>query len=161
MCSSYSFDLSSYFYYIAGITSNPQNHKVRTMAEKVSIKGIVTARKCNCCGHHEIGVTTRAGEYISLKPGMKIQIEFTKKNISKDQALEIYKAHIAEDNQQIFKITDSIPSNINVYGLPSEECWYILCSYHPHAHLISSSRLICISKNTGRILFDGSANDEG
>ncbi len=43
-------------------------------AEDGSIEGIVTARKCDCCGHHEIGVTTQAGEYVSLKPGMKVKI---------------------------------------------------------------------------------------
>jgi len=49
---------------------------------KESIEGVVTARKCDCCGHHEIGITTQTGEYISLKPGMKIQIELLNKNIS-------------------------------------------------------------------------------
>ena len=128
---------------------------------KESIKGVVTARKCDCCGHHEIGITTQTGEYISLKPGMNVQIELTKKNISKEQALEIFRAHIATDKPQLHSITDSAP-NVNVYGLPLEKCWHILCSYHPHCPtMIASSRLICISKNTGRILFDGSANDEG
>jgi hypothetical protein len=41
---------------------------------KGSIKGKVTARKCDLCGHHEIGITSSAGEYVPLKPGMKIQI---------------------------------------------------------------------------------------
>lgn len=36
--------------------------------------GIVTARTCDCCGHHEIGITTEDGEYVRLKPGMKIKI---------------------------------------------------------------------------------------
>lgn len=39
-----------------------------------SIEGIVTARKCDCCGHHEIGITTKGGKYIPLKLGMKIKI---------------------------------------------------------------------------------------
>ncbi len=39
-----------------------------------SIKGIVTARKCDCCGHHELGITTEDGKYIPLKPGMKVKI---------------------------------------------------------------------------------------
>ena len=38
------------------------------------VKGIVTARKCECCGHHEIGITNPSGEYISLKPGMMVKI---------------------------------------------------------------------------------------
>ena len=42
--------------------------------DKESVKGLVTARKCECCGHHEIGITNQAGEYISLKPGMMVKI---------------------------------------------------------------------------------------
>jgi hypothetical protein len=38
------------------------------------IEGVVTARKCDCCGHHEIGITTPDGAYIALKPGMKTTI---------------------------------------------------------------------------------------
>ena len=39
-----------------------------------SIRGIVTARKCDCCGHHELGITTKDGKYNPLKPGMKVKI---------------------------------------------------------------------------------------
>lgn len=39
-----------------------------------STEGIVTARTCDCCGHHEIGIMTQDGEYIRLRPGMKIII---------------------------------------------------------------------------------------
>jgi dihydrodipicolinate reductase len=45
---------------------------------KESTEGIVTARTCDCCGHHEIGMVTQNGEYIRLKPGMKIRIAFEK-----------------------------------------------------------------------------------
>lgn len=38
------------------------------------IKGVVVARKCDCCGHHEIGVETADGQYTSLTPGMTIEI---------------------------------------------------------------------------------------
>ena len=41
---------------------------------KEPIKGKVTARKCEHCGHHEIGITSEAGEYFTLKPGMKVVI---------------------------------------------------------------------------------------
>ncbi|MGV7222778.1 MAG: DUF6946 family protein [Nitrospinales bacterium] len=37
--------------------------------------GTVTARKCGCCGHHEIGIEADAGEYVPLKPGMKVEIK--------------------------------------------------------------------------------------
>lgn len=38
------------------------------------IKGTVTARKCEHCGHHEIGITTESDEFIQLKPGAKVTI---------------------------------------------------------------------------------------
>ena len=41
---------------------------------KESMEGIVTARTCDCCGHHEIGMMTQYGKYVRLRPGMKITI---------------------------------------------------------------------------------------
>ena len=41
---------------------------------KESTEGIVTTRTCDCCGHHEIGMMTQDGEYVRLRPGMKIMI---------------------------------------------------------------------------------------
>jgi hypothetical protein len=40
--------------------------------QKESIEGIITAQTCDCCGHHEIGMMTQNGDYVQLKPGMKI-----------------------------------------------------------------------------------------
>jgi exosome complex RNA-binding protein Rrp4 len=39
----------------------------------LSVKGVVTARICNYCRHHEIGIKTRKG-YYPLRPGMKIEV---------------------------------------------------------------------------------------
>lgn len=36
--------------------------------------GMVAARKCPLCGHHEIGFTTRDGVFSPLKPGTLIQV---------------------------------------------------------------------------------------
>jgi hypothetical protein len=41
---------------------------------KESMEGVVTARTCECCGHHEIGMMTQDGKYVRLRPGMKITI---------------------------------------------------------------------------------------
>ena len=41
---------------------------------KSMIQGVVRARKCRHCGHHEIGIVTKSGEYMPLKPGMKIAV---------------------------------------------------------------------------------------
>ena len=39
----------------------------------MSSEGIVTARECPLCGHHEIGYTTRDGVFHPLKRGTRIQ----------------------------------------------------------------------------------------
>jgi hypothetical protein len=41
-------------------------------AEK--IEGVVTARPCDCCGHHEIGIVVGSGEYLPLRPGIRVRI---------------------------------------------------------------------------------------
>jgi hypothetical protein len=38
------------------------------------IQGVVKARKCRHCGHHEIGIVTESGEFLALKPGMRIGV---------------------------------------------------------------------------------------
>lgn len=40
--------------------------------DKSSIRGVIVAEKCGCCGHHEIGIRKENGNYVQLKPGMKI-----------------------------------------------------------------------------------------
>lgn len=46
----------------------------RTMGKRASVKGVVIARKCKQCGHHEMGIINGEGAYIPLKPGMKIRL---------------------------------------------------------------------------------------
>lgn len=40
-------------------------------------RGFIIARKCDCCGHHELGIKDIYDDfkYIQLKPGMKIIIQ--------------------------------------------------------------------------------------
>ena len=40
----------------------------------LKMKGIITARTCPRCGHHEIGITTRDGEYYPLKAGTLVHV---------------------------------------------------------------------------------------
>ena len=37
----------------------------------MNVLGKIVARKCDSCGHHEIGLETENGEYIVLKPDMR------------------------------------------------------------------------------------------
>ena len=48
--------------------------KVSKAHPHLPIKGVVKARECAHCGHHEIGIITEAGKFVALKPGMKIAV---------------------------------------------------------------------------------------
>ena len=52
---------------------NENSSEVKDKHEQ-SIQGIVTARKCDYCGHHEMGITSQTGTYIAFKPGMLVKI---------------------------------------------------------------------------------------
>ena len=80
--------------------------------------------------------------------------------INKEKALEIAREHALRVELDIFDITDSLPPGCSVYNAP-KDCWYISCSYNLPFHALTSSRLICVSKTTGEVVYDGSANDEG
>jgi hypothetical protein len=62
-----------------------------------------------------------------------------------------------------FCIYDRKPPNINVYNLPEEPIWFVFVPWNDgkDGMMLRSSHLLLISKLTGRIFFDGSANDEG
>lgn len=50
--------------------------------EILAVPGIVEAKECKCCGHHEIGFRADdedGGEYIQLMPGDRIELEITEK----------------------------------------------------------------------------------
>jgi len=38
------------------------------------LKGIIASRSCPLCGHHEIGLVTKDGEFHALKQGMEVQV---------------------------------------------------------------------------------------
>ncbi|MFC1883372.1 hypothetical protein ACFL2O_01255 [Thermodesulfobacteriota bacterium] len=43
-------------------------------AQNNGLIGIITARDCPSCGHHEIGITTSDGTFLTLKPGTWVKI---------------------------------------------------------------------------------------
>lgn len=62
-------------------------------------------------------------------------------------------------------ITHGVPKGFNLYGsflrFP-DDVWCVACSNDPGKnHIVASSRAIVIHKETGEILYDGDANDEG
>ena len=84
--------------------------------------------------------------------------------ITKDEAVVIAeKAH--GPNFKFFGVTHGVPSNFNIYGgflRAPDDVWCVSCSSHPDRDdIVSSCRAIVISKDTGKILYDGGAGDEG
>jgi len=82
--------------------------------------------------------------------------------ISKKKAIEIArKACIPRPDRFVCK--DRKPDNCRIYNMPSEPCWFVYAPwlYEGEGMGLRSSRVILVSKLTGKILYDGSANDEG
>lgn len=84
--------------------------------------------------------------------------------LTERDALNIFRRHIEQDRPcvSIYDVTDVAPANCRAYGLPGQDCWFITCSPHRFpGTTICSSRIIAVSKTTGEVVYDGSANDEG
>jgi len=82
--------------------------------------------------------------------------------VSKHAAVEIARQALTPQ-AGAFSICGKKPQNINVYNLPREPSWFIFAPWGDgkDGAILRSSRLILVSKLTGKILYDGSANDEG
>jgi len=78
--------------------------------------------------------------------------------VTKEQARDIALEYLGKTRGM--EITD-VWGNWRVYKTrPLDNCWYIL-SAASDSPMLASSRLIAVSKETGEVLYDGSANDEG
>jgi hypothetical protein len=100
----------------------------------------------------------------SQEGNAKITLDKPNAVLTEQDVRNIFKKYIEKEKLvvKIFTITDSLPVNCSSYGLPKQDCWYVLCSAHPsHVYMICSSRVVAISKATGEVVYDGSANDEG
>jgi len=41
---------------------------------KKKVEGMVVARRCICCGHYELGIESKDGEYVRLQEGMMVRV---------------------------------------------------------------------------------------
>ena len=55
------------------------------------------------------------------------------------------------------------PARFNIYADLSEPCWWVQVPWNDEkdGNVIRSSRVIVIGRQTGKILYDGPAGDEG
>jgi hypothetical protein len=68
------FDLIEYAHPEDAICQLAPMLKKLTASAAEHASGRVTARRCPCCGHHEIGLETENGNYFPLKPGTRIRL---------------------------------------------------------------------------------------
>jgi len=62
-----------------------------------------------------------------------------------------------------FRIYGQRPKNVNIYNLPEEPCWFVFAPWGDGKDgiMLRSSHVILVSKVSGRVLYNGKANDEG
>lgn len=79
--------------------------------------------------------------------------------MTKEKALHIIREHLMQRVSCDFEIQDGLPEGCIIYGVTlTEPCW---TAWIPSAvPRIGSSRIICLSKKTGHIIYDGFTNEE-
>jgi hypothetical protein len=79
--------------------------------------------------------------------------------ISKEAAINIFKDHIIKSTE-IYQITDTLPDNIPFYH-SNMGCWFIICRAASNfLSILGPRRLIAISKKDGKVVYDGTTNEE-
>jgi hypothetical protein len=89
--------------------------------------------------------------------------------ISKKDAEDIALRHVATSLRNAVQKWDvpwapraiERPSKLAFYVAPGVPAWYIHTPWLDGHVALRSSRVLAISKSDGRVLYDGSANDEG
>ena len=108
---------------------------------------------------------------------MKIMTERSSKNFIKTACNELLAETSLFERRQVaviarravvpdvrqFRVYSRKPENVNVYNVPTEPCWYVFAPWvdGKDGTMLRSSHVLLVSKISGRVLYDGSANDEG
>ncbi len=82
--------------------------------------------------------------------------------VSRSRAVRIARRRVGQ-GLQCYEAFPAKPLNLHIYNPPTVPAWYLYCTWNDGLDemMLRSSRLIIVSKRNGRILYDGSANDEG
>lgn len=94
---------------------------------------------------------------------MKSPVATVKKfpSITKQCALAIAERAFIHHGGQ-FECYSQKPDSCRLYGFNTDHpCWYIYAPWADGMLALRSSRVMVISRLTGKILYDGSAEDEG
>ncbi|MCP5537545.1 MAG: hypothetical protein H7A51_15090 [Akkermansiaceae bacterium] len=82
--------------------------------------------------------------------------------LGKRRAMRIAMRH-CQPELESFKHCSASIDQLNIYCKPTEPCWLIYAPWLDgrDREVLRSSRIIMVSKSSGEVLYDGSANDEG
>ena len=81
--------------------------------------------------------------------------------ISSQEALEIAVQQVRNISVRWAKVCSDLPENVQIYPRDqAKDCWSILISEGGGDHF-RGSRLICISRKTGSVVYNGLSGDEG
>lgn len=81
--------------------------------------------------------------------------------IKKQDALEIAR-QVCDGDPKSFRCHSRRPDRYAIYGLMSDELyWYVTVPWGDNVLMLRASRVIVISRLTGQVCYDGSAEDEG
>lgn len=79
--------------------------------------------------------------------------------LTKEKALRIICKQLMREVLHDIEIQDGIPEGRILYGVPKDEpCW--TACMPSEVMMMGPSRIICMSKKTGRIIYDGLTNEE-
>jgi hypothetical protein len=82
-------------------------------------------------------------------------------SLSREQAIAVFHQRHPSQIIRWFEITDTLPRNCAMYNWP-KDCWFVrFFTTYDNPCVLQSSRLVAVSKTTGKIVFDGDAGDEG
>lgn len=78
----------------------------------------------------------------------------TNLKVTKEKALQIILKHLTAKMQHDIDIQDGVPDGCLLYGVPKDEpCWTVWIP--PDMPRTCANWIICVSKKTGKILYDG------
>ena len=81
---------------------------------------------------------------------------------SRKKAITIAREQCASKSGTFYTFSRK-PKNVYIYNMPVEPCWFVFSPWNDgkDGTMLRSSRLILVSKLSGKVLYDGSAYDEG
>jgi len=81
--------------------------------------------------------------------------------VSRRKAAEIARQNCSSPDAEL-EILPAKPSTLIYHSFPTEPCWFFYAPWEDgRPWMLRSSRMILVSKETGKVVYDGDARDEG